>query len=57
MGNPVGPQARREYLARMRERYVLAKNKAAKSRLVDEVCEVTGYHRKVDLIRFGGQLI
>jgi hypothetical protein len=30
----------------MRERYVLAKNKAAKSRLVDEVCEVTGYHRK-----------
>jgi hypothetical protein len=46
MGNPVGPQARREYLARMRERYVLAKNKAAKSRLVDEVCEVTGYHRK-----------
>lgn len=46
MGNPVGPQARREYLARMRERYVLAKTKAAKSRLVDEVCEVTGYHRK-----------
>jgi hypothetical protein len=46
MGNPVGPQARREDLTRMRERYVLAKNKAAKSRLVDEVCEVTGYHRK-----------
>jgi len=46
MGNPVGPQARREYLARMRERYVVAKTKAAKSRLVDEVCEVTGYHRK-----------
>ena len=46
MGNPVGPQAKREYLARMRERYVLATNKAAKSRLVDEVCEVTGYHRK-----------
>ena len=46
MGNPVGPQARREYLARMRERYELAKTKAAKSQLVDEVCEVTGYHRK-----------
>jgi hypothetical protein len=30
----------------MRERYVLAKTRAAKSRLVDEVCEVTGYHRK-----------
>jgi len=41
----VGPQARREYLARMRERYETA-NRAAKSRLLDEVCEVTGYHRK-----------
>jgi len=46
MGNPVGPQARREYLARMRERYGAARHKAAKSRLVDEVCAVTGYHRK-----------
>jgi hypothetical protein len=45
MGNPVGPQAKREYLARMRERYETA-DKAAKSRLLDEVCEVTGYHRK-----------
>jgi hypothetical protein len=41
----VGPQARREYLARMRERYETA-NRVAKSRLLDEVCEVTGYHRK-----------
>jgi hypothetical protein len=41
----VGPQARREYLARMRERYETAP-RAAKSRLLDEVCEVTGYHRK-----------
>jgi hypothetical protein len=41
----VGPQARREYLARMRERYATASRKA-KSRLLDEVCEVTGYHRK-----------
>ena len=41
----MGPQARREYLARMRERYEMA-TRAAKSRLLDEVCEVTGYHRK-----------
>jgi hypothetical protein len=41
----VGPQARREYLARMRERYDTA-DRAAKSRLLNEVCEVTGYHRK-----------
>ena len=41
----VGPQARREYLARMRERYETA-DRAAKSRLLNEVCEVTGYHRK-----------
>jgi len=46
MGATVGPQARREYLARMRERYEGAKAKAAKSRLLDEVCEVTGYHRQ-----------
>jgi hypothetical protein len=44
MGNPVGPQARREYLARMCERYERATEKAAKSRLIDEVGEVTGYH-------------
>ena len=34
----VGPQARREYLERMRERYVLA-TRAATGRLLDEVCE------------------
>ena len=45
MGSPVGPQARREYLARMRERYETA-DKVTRSRLLDEVCEVTGYHRK-----------
>jgi len=41
----VGPQARREYLARMRERYVTADH-AIKSHLLDEVCAVTGFHRK-----------
>ena len=41
----VGPQARREYLGQMRERYERA-SRAAKGRLLDEVCEVTGYHRK-----------
>ena len=41
----VGPQARREYLVRMRERYDDARRQE-RSRLLDEVCEVTGYHRK-----------
>ena len=41
----VGPEARHEYVARMRERYEVA-TRAAKSRLLDEVCVVTGYHRK-----------
>jgi hypothetical protein len=50
MGNLVGPQATREYLARMRERYEKA-DKAERSRLLDEVCEVTGYHRKAAIRR------
>jgi len=41
----VGPQATREYLARMRERYERARP-AAKGGLLDEVCTVTRYHRK-----------
>ena len=44
-GTRVGPQAIREYLARMRERYEQARREE-KGRLLDEVCEVTGYHRK-----------
>ena len=41
----VGPQAIREYLGRMRERYAQAA-RPANGRLLDEGCEVTGYHRK-----------
>ena len=44
-GRPVGPQARREYLARMRDRYPMA-NRAKRSALVTEVVAMTGYHRK-----------
>ncbi len=41
----VGPQARTEYLARMWERYQAAPT-TKRGRLLDEVCEVTRYHRK-----------
>ena len=44
-GTQVGPQTRREYLVRMRERYAGAKRRE-KRQLLDEVCEMTGYHRK-----------
>lgn len=49
----VGPQAKREYLVRMRERYEQARRRE-RSRLLDEVCEVTGYHRKA-VIRLLGR--
>lgn len=45
----MGPEASKEYLARMRERYVLA-DRAARSQLLTEAVAVTGYHRK-SLIR------
>jgi hypothetical protein len=41
----VGPEAQREYLARMRERYLMAK-RPEKGRLLDEAVAVTGRHRK-----------
>ena len=40
-GRPVGPQARREYLARMRDRYPMA-NRAKRSQLVNEAA-ITGW--------------
>ena len=46
----MGPEAQREYLARMRERYVVA-TRREKGRLLDEAVSVTGRHRKA-LIRF-----
>lgn len=46
----VGPQAKREYLTRMRERYLTA-GRVTKSHLLDEACEVTGGHRQA-VMRF-----
>jgi hypothetical protein len=48
-GALVGPQARQEYLAQMRARY-LGGSRAAKGALLTEAVTVTGYHRKA-LIR------
>jgi hypothetical protein len=45
-GTGVGPQAKTEYLAQMRDRYVRAKGRKEKSRLLAEAVSVTGYHRK-----------
>lgn len=44
-GARVGPRAISEYLRRMRERYEGAR-KEARGQLLDEMAEVTGYHRK-----------
>ena len=41
----MGPQARHEYLAQMRDRYVRA-SRREKGRLLTEAVTVTGYHRK-----------
>ncbi len=45
----MGPQAQREYLTKMRDRYVTA-TREAKGRLLDEAVAITGRHRK-SLIR------
>ena len=41
----MGPQARHEYLAQMRGRY-LGASRREKGRLLTEAVTVTGYHRK-----------
>ena len=46
----MGPQAKSEYLAQMRDRYVRAKTRREQGRLLTEAMTVTGYHRKA-LIR------
>lgn len=38
--------AKREYLNTMRRRYLVARTRAAKSQLLDEICATTGYDRK-----------
>jgi hypothetical protein len=48
----MGPQARREYLLKMRSRYAAA-GRGERSRLLDELVAVTGLHRK-HLIRVLG---
>lgn len=42
---PMGPQARREYLLTMRDRYCAAQ-RTERGRLLDEIVAVTGLHRK-----------
>ena len=46
----MGPRAKREYLAQMRDRYVRAQTRQARGALLTEAMTVTGYHRKA-LIR------
>ena len=52
-GTRVGPQARREFLVRMRERYADA-GRGERRRLLNEAVAMTGYHRKA-LIRALGR--
>lgn len=37
---------RKEYMFKMRERYLKAKTRKEKSQILDEVIKMTGYHRK-----------
>ncbi len=53
---PMGPQARREYLLKMRSRYAAA-DREARSRLLDEIVAVTGLHRKHVIRSFGREPI
>ena len=47
----MGERARREYAAVMRGRYLAARSRAARSRLLDEYCATTGSHRKAAIRR------
>jgi hypothetical protein len=49
----MGRQARAEYLARMRVRYVVA-DRRTKGVLLGEICAVTGWHRKAVIRRLWG---
>ena len=49
----MGRQARWEYLCRIWPRYREA-DRAEKGRILDEVCRVTGYHRKYAVRRLKG---
>jgi len=42
----MGSEARRQYVRRVVQRYAQARSKSEKRRLIGEVCENTGYHRK-----------
>jgi hypothetical protein len=41
----VGQQSKRDVAAKMRERYLKASSREEKGRLIDELVELTGYHR------------
>jgi len=49
----VGHNTRREYLCRIHARYQQA-NRAGKARMLDEFCQVVGYHRKYALRLLNG---
>jgi hypothetical protein len=42
----MGPDARRQYLRRVAQRYAQARSKKERKKLIDEVCENIRYHRK-----------
>ena len=46
MAATMSQKARDEYLEKMRERYARMSGRQARSRLLDEFCEVTGHERK-----------
>lgn len=55
MAKTMSKQSRNEYLKTMRYRYLRYTGKAAKTRLLDEFCEVTGHERKYANKLLGGR--